>query len=74
VKKAALYAWIFAPWTLGLLFTVLKLTHVIAWSWAAVTAPIWLPLAVGAVLIVGLVVLSEVHDYLRTAQPGLRDE
>lgn len=27
--------------TLGLIFIVLKLTHVIAWSWWLVTLPLW---------------------------------
>ena len=27
-------------------FLVLKLTHVINWSWWCVTAPIWIPLAI----------------------------
>ena len=30
-------------------FLVLKLTHVIDWSWWWVTAPIWIPLAVAVV-------------------------
>lgn len=28
-------------------FVVLKLTHVIAWSWAWVLSPVWLPAVVG---------------------------
>jgi hypothetical protein len=35
------------------IFLVLKLTHVIDWSWLWVTAPLWIPLAiVGIVLVV----------------------
>ena len=30
-------------------FLVLKLTHVIDWSWWWVTAPIWVPLAIAVV-------------------------
>ena len=33
------------PTLLGVAFIVLKLTHVIAWSWVWVLAPFWLPLA-----------------------------
>lgn len=46
-------------------FVVLKLTHVIAWSWWWVAAPIWIPLlivlgifAIGA-LVVGIVALKK---------------
>ena len=35
---------------LGIVFVVLKLTHVISWSWLWVLAPFWLPLAVVFVL------------------------
>lgn len=44
---------------LGIAFVVLKLTHVIAWSWWWVTAPFWGGLALAAVIaIVGLVVIA----------------
>ena len=50
---------------LGITFIVLKLTHVIAWSWVWVLAPYWLPFALvlfvfGIYLI--LAVLSAVVD------------
>lgn len=35
---------------LVLVFVILKLTHVTDWSWWAVTAPLWVPLAIGFVL------------------------
>jgi len=46
-------------WFLGLLFLVfliLKLAHVIEWSWWWVTSPLWLPVALtlGALLLVTL--------------------
>lgn len=49
-------------WFGGMLFIaflVLKLTHVIAWSWLWVTAPLWAPIALGllilgAALVVGV--------------------
>jgi hypothetical protein len=34
------------PGLLTLLFVALKLTSFVTWSWAWVTAPLWLPLAV----------------------------
>lgn len=36
---------------LGIVFVVLKLTHVIAWSWFYVTMPFWLGFAVVASVI-----------------------
>jgi len=41
---------------LGIVFVVLKLTGVIAWSWLWVTAPFWGGLALG--LLVGLAFLA----------------
>lgn len=41
---------------LFLVFLVLKLTGVIAWSWWWITAPVWLPL--GVVVVVGSVGLG----------------
>lgn len=35
------------------LFVALKLTHVIAWSWLWVLAPMWIPLAI-AVVVAGI--------------------
>ncbi len=37
---------------LFLVFLVLKLTNVITWSWWWVTAPLWIPLAIGVVCLV----------------------
>ena len=43
---------------LGIVFIVLKLTHVINWSWWWVLAPFWIPLAiVGLILIVSIFIL-----------------
>ena len=36
---------------LTIVFIVLKLTNVIAWSWWWVLAPIWLPLAIALVVV-----------------------
>ena len=49
-------------WPVGFIlfvvFLVLKLTHVIAWSWWWVTAPLWIPAGIGlvAVLVGGIIV------------------
>lgn len=42
---------------LFLVFLVLKLTHVISWSWWWITAPLWIPvvLAIVIILIVELI-------------------
>jgi len=42
---------------LGVAFVVLKLTHVIAWSWWWVTAPFWGGLALAAVVLIGAGIL-----------------
>ena len=49
------------PMLLGLTFVVLKLTHVIDWSWWWVTCPFWLGLAIWAVcmLAYGVLLLFE---------------
>lgn len=43
---------------LTIVFIVLKLTKVIAWSWVWVLAPIWIPIVVSLVLAVLYVVLD----------------
>lgn len=43
-------------------FLVLKLCHVIEWSWWWVTAPLWMPVAIAiivAILVVGIGVFLE---------------
>lgn len=40
---------------LALVFIVLKLTHVIDWSWLWVLAPIWIPAAIAAVILLVIV-------------------
>jgi hypothetical protein len=41
---------------LFLVFLVLKLTHIIDWSWWWITAPLWIPSVLVAVLITVVVV------------------
>lgn len=43
-------------WVLLIVFVVLKLTHVIDWSWWWVTAPMWLGFAIFCV-VAGIVAL-----------------
>ena len=43
---------------LGVVFIVLKLTHVIDWSWWWVTAPFWAPLALAMIFIVVGILIS----------------
>jgi hypothetical protein len=43
-------------WVLFLIFLVLKLTHLITWSWLWVTAPLWGAFAV-TLVVVGIVAL-----------------
>ena len=38
------------PGLLTIVFIVLKLTHVIAWSWVWVLSPLWISLAFGLVV------------------------
>lgn len=46
---------------LGVAFVILKLCKVINWSWWWVTAPFWVPVAIGVllVLIAGVIVAFE---------------
>jgi hypothetical protein len=43
---------------LFIVFLVLKLTGVIAWSWWWVTAPLWIPLAIFLVILLAAVVIG----------------
>jgi hypothetical protein len=38
-------------------FIILKLTHVIDWSWWWVLAPFWIPLGIGIILLIVAVML-----------------
>lgn len=37
---------------LFVVFLVLKLTKVIAWSWWWITSPLWLPVAIGVIIVI----------------------
>lgn len=43
---------------LAIVFIVLKLTHVIDWSWWWVLAPIWMPFALALVIIAIVIIVS----------------
>lgn len=43
--------------TLFVVFLVLKLTGVIAWSWWWVAAPIWIPFLLAVILVIAFFVL-----------------
>lgn len=43
---------------LFVVFLVLKLTHVIDWSWWWVTAPLWIPLALVVVVVIIASIIS----------------
>jgi hypothetical protein len=45
-----------------IVFIVLKLTEVIAWSWWWVLAPLWIPVAIGASVILLAVLVSYVWN------------
>ena len=45
-----------------IVFIVLKLTEVIAWSWWWVLAPLWIPAAIGASVILLAVLVSYVWN------------
>lgn len=50
---------------LFIIFLILKLTHVINWSWWWVTCPLWLPIAIAILCSIVIVLLNcfEVSKY-----------
>lgn len=47
------------PGLLAIAFIVLKLTHVIAWSWLWVLVPLWAPVVLWLTFLTGILVWSE---------------
>jgi len=43
---------------LFLIFTALKLTHYIGWSWIAITSPLWIPLVM-------IIFLALIHNIFK---------
>lgn len=48
--------------TLFVVFLVLKLTGVIAWSWWWVAAPIWIPFLIAVILVIAFFVLLRKYN------------
>ena len=42
-------------------FLVLKLTHVIDWSWWWITAPLWIPASVTIIMLIVLFIINYVN-------------
>ena len=40
-----------------IIFLILKVTNIIAWSWWWVTAPLWGPIGLGIVMLIGLLLI-----------------
>lgn len=47
---------------LTVLFIYLKLTGTIDWSWLWVLSPIWIPIVIALVIIVGMLVVSAILE------------
>ena len=47
---------------LGLLFIGLKLGNVIAWDWLWVLSPLWIPLAIGIVVILIMLICAWIEE------------
>ena len=43
---------------LAIVFIILKLTHVVEWSWLWVLAPIWIPLALVLIVIIVALIIA----------------
>lgn len=54
---------VFLP-LLCLLFIALKLCHVIAWSWIWVLAPLWMPLTISLLIVLGAILLASLTSLL----------
>lgn len=47
---------------LFLVFLILKLTHVIDWSWWWITAPLWIPVALSIIILVIIGIIAAVTN------------
>ena len=65
-SPAAGCGWVIAV-PMGIVFVVLKLTGVIAWSWLWVLAPFWIPIVIFAVvcIVAGVILVYEVAKGLK---------
>lgn len=53
---------------LFIVFLVLKLTHVIDWSWWWVTSPLWIPLVIAIVLFIFSGLIKLINNKLNKLQ------
>lgn len=51
---------------MALLLSILKLTHVIAWSWATVLFPLWFPLAAMAAAAIAFLLIVVIYAFFPT--------
>lgn len=53
------------PATVFIVFLILKLTHLIDWSWWWITSPLWIPITLAAIfgLILGIIVWIDEKIY-----------
>lgn len=45
-----------------LVFLILKLTHVIDWSWWWITAPLWIPVSLSIIILVIIGIIAAVTN------------
>ena len=64
-KNNTTYTGISFPFLLGLSFVILKLCHVIDWSWWFVTAPFWLMAVIAAVISVIVIIANAIKSVKR---------
>lgn len=58
---------------LAIAFIVLKLTHVIEWSWLWVLSPLWIPAAIVAGILVIVVIVAIVKMTAAEVQKRMKD-
>lgn len=51
---------------LAIAFIVLKLCKVIDWSWLWVLAPVWIPIGLGVLIVIGMIVYAVIADAIET--------
>ena len=59
-KNTTVNAWLGLPWTLTIVFLVLKLCKIINWKWIWVFAPVWVSLTVALIAFIILIILKVV--------------
>ena len=59
-KNTTVNAGLGLPWTLTIVFLVLKLCKIINWKWIWVFAPVWVSLTVALIAFIILIILKVV--------------